>query len=386
MNPRLSICVVGLIALGIATGPLWAQTTGSEKRLIILDESGQEVLAPVPLLGQVLIEASGDLRVTTAEPLDCGVEVTCDDVSVGSPGFTSLTATEVELGTILEFEWNSRGAWTCDAGGTLPGWNQRLGMHADSREAVESLRVVETEGLAPADPSAYPLTYNATLLCSNGPVQSDLGIPQSIPITLTAPPEPGADLPEECGSVNRRAPSDWTRLSTGSLSCHWDSSRWISGSDCREWGKVWPDEFDPNGTGTTRYLGLRSSHARNYIALQFNSGQFDPGFRGEFVVNTAPGLLSRRKIMTVSRCPGDFNEAAIRDKTAGGTGCMIESAINSLTWGGTGSARVCQLEPNTEYFLNIVYTEAPLGNLTWSAIAPHPDCVGERCGNLFRNR
>ncbi len=373
--PTLIAVTIALLLLTLSP-PLAA--SGS-KQMILLDPAGTAVFDPIQMIGTVIVRPDGSIEVTTDQPPACNTGGGCEGVQIGTPSFSAVK-TSVEVGESLTFNWSSRGAWDCRAGGTLPGWNTRTGLPPNSAEASLAQRTVSTTSLAPG-------SYTATLLCENGPVQSNAGVPRALALTVNAaaPPDPG--LPQDCSSASRRAPDTWVRLDTGNRSCHWEGA-WLAGSDCRQWEGVWGDLFNPNGTGTTKSLGVRPSLAQGYIALRFNSGSFAPTHTGTFVVNSGTaGLESARKIISVSQCPGDFNAAAINDKQAGGTGCIWEVENRAIAgWGGTSTSQDCQLQPNTTYFFNIVFTEAPLEGLTWSSITPHPFCQQNNCGNLFRNR
>lgn len=353
-------------------------TASDPKELILLGPDGQPVVDPIEMTGIVVVRADGSIEITTDQPPACNEGGGCEGVQVGTPSFSVNKAT-AEVGESLAFNWNSRGAWECRGGGTLTGWNTRTGLPPNSANATPAQRTVSTGSLEPG-------SYTATLLCVNGPAESDGGDPRSLALSLTDPPPPDPGLPEFCSNADRRAPDTWARLDTAGRSCHWSGNSWLSGSDCRTWEGVWGVPFNPNGTGTTNYLGTRPSLAQGYIAMRFNSGSFASSDTGTFVVSPAPNIEGPRKIVSISQCPGDFNEAAINDRAAGGTGCIIESAEDDLRWGGSSTSRACKLQPNTTYFLNIVFTLAPLADLTWSDMTVHPFCVANNCGNLFRNR
>lgn len=374
VHPRAVVAITAFLA---AISLLGSAPASEPKELILLDPSGQRLLDPIQMTGVVTVRPDGSIEVTTDQPLACDTGGGCDGANVQLQSFTS-SRTTAEAGQTIDFDWTSRGAWDCRAGGTLPGWTGRTGLPPNSANATTVQKRVNTADLEPG-------SYTATLRCENGPnVQ---GPAVSVPITIADPPPPEVGLPEFCANADRRPPSDWLRMNTNSQSCHWSGSNWLSGSDCRHWDQVFAGPFVPGGTGQTIYMGPRISSARSFIALRFNSGQFAPNTRGEFIINTAPNMRSARKLVSISECPGDFNEAAILDTDNGGTGCIISTVLDSLRWGGPDGGRTCRLEPDTQYFFNIIFTDDRLGDgLTWDDIEPHPDCVGARCGNLFRNR
>jgi hypothetical protein len=182
-----------------------------------------------------------------------------------------------------------------------------------------------------------------------------------------------------CENPARQPPPGWTRLATGDLSCEFTQQGWNSSADCTEFEGIWPAPFMEMGQ-LSRHLGIRSDHGRDYLAIRFSTEGMDDDHTGAFSLNVSTWLRSRRKIITVSPCPGDFDQ----ESNLAETGCYMESLVQHVRLGGIDSNRPCKLESGREYYLNILYTDSPLGTPA-EELGPHPDCVDatQACGNLF---
>ena len=356
--------------------PGFAEEEGT--RWLFLETEPEQT--PIQLIGSLIFTADGNMVGTPVDPEVCsgdsGGDLTCDDldVSVGASTFrgnNGTTSVTVEEGNSVSFTWSSRGAWECEGRSTdLVNWDGRTGLPPSSAQATTSQRTLSTAGLARVTP------YTATLRCANGPVWVD----ESVSITVTEP-DGETETPTGCDAPERQPPSGWTRLTTGNLTCvRTNTGNLVSSADCRDWLGIWPDGL-LGTSGQTRRFALRNSNARDYIAIKFNTGDMSPTATGAFGLNTASGFESARKIMTVSKCPGDFSYDAIKAET----NCLRATTIQSLFWGGEDAAPPCTLEANTDYYWNIVYTEAPLeSGLTGQDIQAHSLCAesGITCGNV----
>jgi hypothetical protein len=365
-RPAAYGCLALLIVAGISSA--FAQD------LIIRDPQGQPLIDPIELTGELAVTAGGNVEAVTSQVLECGSGFTCDDVAVGPLSFSvvgetgsSVTVTE---GNPLTFQWYARGAWQCEAGG-FPGWDRQDLPPDSTRLGTQgALAVVPTDNLASETP------YTATLLCRNGPVESDAGVARELSITVEEGFSPG---PIE-GCEERGPPSGWTRLGTGSLSCRYESG-WIASADCRYWeetltrGGVWPSAFLETG-GLTRRLGVGRFSPTEYYAIEFNTVGLPASGSGRMVSESpGQGLTSTRKIATISTCPGDFNRTEIMAET----GCyQVFSTFNAFEWGGPSTSEDCKLQPDTRYFFNVIHTSSPEGTPTNSL---EPNCPpGQRCG------
>ncbi len=345
-----------------------ATSVGAQERSLILKTLPDDTV--IELTGNLSIRPDGNIEAQPADPDICPADTgSCDDVVVGDFDFrvNNDTSITIDEGDALAFSWKSRGAWSCQAGGNLPGWNSD-NLVPDSSDAG-STRLVSSNNLAAASP------YVATLVCSNGPVASNNGVPYSVNITVNEGfvAEP---VPAICNTTARLAPAGWTRLSTGTQSCHF-TTRWESNSDCREFNLLWPNSF-MNTSDISREIGRRNPDGKDYIAIRFTTEGLSPSATGSFNFNSAANMTNTAKLVSVSQCPGDFNREAIMAET----GCYRQSFTQNLNWGGVQN---CQLEADQTYYLNIVHTDSPAGTPT-QEITPHPTCIGTsstaRCGSL----
>ncbi len=198
-----------------------------------------------------------------------------------------------------------------------------------------------------------------------------------------------ADPVDPCEDPDRQPPASWRRMTTGSESCRWDGSgSFIASADCTHWEGIWPAPFQPGSNSLQRYIGIWGSDGRDYVAIRFNTGPIDDDFRrGTFLFDAAPNITNTRRIASISQCPGDFDRAALTEE--GGSGCVVllDGFAGQVIWGGVDSSPArCRLLPNTDYYLNLVFTDSSLDNLTWDSISPHPNCVDSRCATLMVGR
>ena len=325
--------------------------------------------------------ASGlyDLGISCAIPGDVestvtrSAQVQVTAASINPPPIPTLTvngfsnSTSIEQGDTVTVLWSSQSATSCQASGTFTGWP---GAKALSGNEVFS------------DTSAVPVgSYTISLRCSNLGGQSPLA---SVSLNVTDPDDPP---PSECATrplLGQGALNDWVRKTTGTNSCRWGPFGADSGADCRFFDQVWPSAW-PSVT-VRRDLFVDGSQGRQFIAMEFNSGNipFDHEGRLTQEVPQFPAT-SAAKMWSISQCPGDFNKDILDAEM--GPGCVREDEFGvtqSFDYGGPSSENVnairrCALQPNTRYFLNIVFTQDVAGTPP-AEIEPHPTCVTTRCG------
>lgn len=345
-----------------------------ENRILILKTQPEHT--EIELTGNLAIRGDGSVEATPVDLDACsgsGGPVDCGDVEVGPPTFrvNNATSASVIAGQTVTFSWNSRGAWECKADGDLPGWNHQDLM---PRSIDDGRRSFSTTGLA------KPEAYNATLLCSNGPVESNGGVAQSVSLTIN-PLNGGDPTPEGC--EGREPPSGWTRMNTGALSCVY-SSGFLFNADCRFWaGGIWPQ--DPGSSaGQTRRLVTNRFNSQQYIAVRFNTDDLSPTEQRRITTEQGGNPLKDvRRIMTISSCPGDFD----RDEILADTGCYgTIDPLFPFRYGGSQTSLGCKLESGRTYFLNIIATQSPLGTPTQD-IQPHSSCgPTDLCGSVYSPR
>lgn len=183
---------------------------------------------------------------------------------------------------------------------------------------------------------------------------------------------------------------DWIRKTTGANSCSWSLPTQGVGlntdADCRFFDEVWPLPWP--GSQNTRNLTVFSASGREFIAMEFDSGNIAPHHEGRMTqeVPQFAGANSGWKLWSISPCPGDFNAEVIEAEM--GPGCVKRdqfSFIDAFNWGGTDATADplrCAMKPHTRYYLNIVWTDAQAGTPP-AQIEPNPTCVGQRCGGNF---
>jgi hypothetical protein len=123
-----------------------------------------------------------------------------------------------------------------------------------------------------------------------------------------------------------------------------------------------------------------------YVAMEIDTTGLTAD-RGTWIFDTPQGFVvdgQGPKLMTLSRCPGDFDRAAIEAEMGPDCYERVEN-LTTLRWKRAGtSGRRCALEPGRTYYLNVFYTMDPAGTppaeLRWSC---HEDEDAARCGNLM---
>ncbi len=371
--------------LPVLVGAFCAANANSEipRTLILQHESEDGILSnivdPIELRGTVVIRSEdGSVVAEVVDPAACQVSdetgLDCEDVEVGDSNFSVSPSLTVAEGTTLEFSWGSQGAWSCEPSGTLETWNARGELPADSRLATNQQRRVSTTGLASES------AYSVILDCRNGPVNHREELSISVEESTTVPD----GLPEQCGDPERSLDqSQWTRMTTGQQSCRYEAG-WINSADCSDWGGLWPTSPFWSSSGLTRVLATGRSSAYEYISIEFDTTGMSPSQSGTIRVNDAgPGVETKRALLTISECPGDFDKDAITAET----GCYrIPPSIQpTMSWRGPDNAGTtsCVVQPGRRYFLNIMYTPSEDGTAP-SDLEPFPECGdgGVRCGRL----
>jgi hypothetical protein len=276
------------------------------------------------------------------------------------------TSTSVDQGDSVSIAWSSQNATSCTASGTFPGWS--------GTQALSGTQVFN-------DTSQVALgSYTISIRCSNSGGQSPLA---SVGVSVLDPDDPP---PSECSTrplLGVGTLNNWVRKTTGGNSCKWEGFSLDTNADCRFFDQVWPSAWPSNSTRVD--LLIDGNGGREFIALEFNSGNIPPSVEGSLQqeVPQFGGASSATKIWSISKCPGDFNKALVDAEM--GPGCIREDQFGvtqSFEWGGANSetaADRCGLQPNTRYFLNIVFTQDDAGTPP-DQIEPHFRCESDRCG------
>lgn len=334
---------------------------------LILQTEPEETI--IPLSGNAAIDNEGNIITTPVDTkLVCSsssTETLCEDVLVSTDVFRVNGASEatVNQGESILFEWDSRGAWACE-GFDFPGWTGTAKPPNDA-----SVRI-DTDNVSVG-------TYDPGLVCKNGSVEGEI-------LTAKITVEETSSELTHC-TDRAQLPSTWKQRTYGSNSCIFTDSHTLDTSkDCRFFDGIWPADWP--GTSNQRVLNLGPGNGgREYVAIKFNSGNISADENGQISFNSPQtgGLVMNKLHYAISTCPGDFDKPAV-DKEMG-LGCyeQKEGRFN-LNWGGsdwTGNEYVCGLQANTDYYLNILYSESPSGTVP-SDLKPIAECTeGNGCGH-----
>ena len=338
-------------------------TNAQEKKLILVfpDETEEEILIEDGSLFEIF--TTGDMRARATsewsceggEPEQCPECPSCDDVEVSmqnNNGSFAVSPVTVTQGGNVSFNWTSRGAWSCQGGG-LPNtdWNSFEGGPSGTRSGVS------TSGLAIG--KHWP-----SIECCNGPECDSRQVELDVVEAETAP--------EGCEGRSI------THLARASR-CVWGSINPDTSVDCSRWASFFGTSF-PGGSSSVSFY----QEPDQYLALEFNSGNLSPSASGGVITEVAQhGFPSTFQggdmIWTISTCPGDFNETAILAEL--GTGCYRQGGSSTrVRWEGSAdnSAGRCTLQPDTRYFLNIVYTDSASGtsvsDINWACTGGSTNC------------
>ncbi len=142
--------------------------------------------------------------------------------------------------------------------------------------------------------------------------------------------------------------------------------------DGTEFSAVWLDPFP--GQSVQRRFRLLPDQ---YASIRFDTpADLAEGHNGIFVSEIMAGYNGPPRLISISSCEGDFDAANL------GPGCIREGN-EGFRWQAIDHSTRCVLEPDREYYLNIVYTDAEPG-VPPSDIEPNcvPTSIGY-CGNLY---
>ena len=375
MKKLLHCCIALTLLLPFALAS--AQADPPDERSLLLTVPGSEPLE-IPLNPAILLQLlpSGNLTATAAEGFVCADEGNgeCADIQVSmtSPdGSFTVSPSSVNQGGNVVFNWTSRGAWTCSGTG-LPGssWDSFTGgPPSGSSGAVSTTNV-------PARPDE---PYVPSVTCCNGPNC----VSRTVQLTVR---DPGQGIE---GCEDRAPPSHLTRATQ----CWWPDGATQPGQvDCTSWTSFFGVPF-PTGSGSREVF----QRPGQYLALEFETGNYVGSRSGR--LNTAeaqngfPGTHQGGDLIwTISRCPGDFNQQAIQ-ADSGSSACYVKGQATarplwrSLDFSGPAPQVYCPLEPNTTYYLNLVFTDSPAGtapdDLNWACTGVLPN-GNPNCGRRLQ--
>lgn len=225
-----------------------------------------------------------------------------------------------------------------------------------------------------------------------GDTASDAGQPDAEEPDAGEPdagePDAGEPTPSD-PCEGRTLPDEWMRLTTGPETCRYGDAmsgaygQWMHDADCSYFEGVYPFTWAEQ-SGNQRVMGIQPNlnEGRQYIALEIDSADLPADDQGllDFNIPQAHPLINRRKLVTFSTCPGDFNQEAIEAEM--GPGCYLASMVSNFRWGGSDSiddSNRCGLEPHSTYYINIIHTNSEEGTPI-DELEPNPECLEEGCG------
>ena len=287
------------------------------------------------------------------EPSDATVSITeffaiSGSTVVGADGVITVTR-----GAALSFRWKAPGAVSC-AGSGLPlsSWTQTRDPFTRSDVVISTAGLPEPVGMD---------TYSMTLTCTNAELVEQ--------VALTLQVEESQPAPHECVSVPSLTHASGGFFTRATVLVD-DSG---APQDGTEFSAVFLAPFP--GTSNQRRLRLVPNQ---YAAIRFDTpADLSAAHNGIFQAEPLIGYNTATRLMSISRCPGDFNVENLEP------GCIRSlSGTDGFRWQGISHATRCALEPGQTYYLNFVYTDAPVGTPP-SQITPGcvPGSIGY-CGNL----
>lgn len=307
--------------------------------------------------------ATGDVIANVVSLDDCAGSVTAAITNFTVDGNSSSTA--VDEGDSVSVSWTSVNTGSCASGGTLPAWTA-LGTSLPSSNTVS----LTTAGLPNGN-------YTMTLACSS---QQGLVSAPNNPLTVTV------QNSSSTGTCATRPPVSLTRASSIVNNANDNAS-------------LFESVFGPfPGSGNSQQVSMDDT---KYAAMEFTTdgtiassafGSLELATLQPLPNNTATGGFAPR-LWSISRCPGDFRKHVI--DTENGPGCVQGGTGNfavdqgPFKWGGSNyisDSGVCALEPNTTYYLNLLYTDQspPTSEQAHSALTNK--CVEQFCGHGMQPR
>ncbi len=327
-----------LIALvfSLAAVPAMAQT---ERTLELQTDDGQ---IDVPLEDGVPLRilSNGDISATAQAGFSCPTGgASCDDVQVSlnsNGGSFTLSPTTVTQGSNVSIQWNGAGAWECQGSG-LPGtsWN------SVNPKQPSGSQNVGTSALTAGN------SYQVEVTCSNGPV-TDSRIR-----TLTVQEDTIPD-PEGCEDVAELSDfPDWAEAT--------DALYGSGVVNPSTWSAVFGDSFPEGGTF---HLQLTKGE---YAAMRFttpaNLNSLSAGSINSEISSTSSQSGAGPRMISITTCPGVFDPQEISDSD-----CLAANVGSgeSFKWTGPGHQFAffqCELQPNTTYYLNMLFSDSDAGTL-----------------------
>lgn len=335
---KQQICCTALITiiLSVVSVSVMAQ---NERTIQLQTDDGQ---IEVPLQDGVPLRilSDGDISATALTGFSCPSDgPSCEDVEVSlgtaDGGEFTVSPNPVEQGNSVTVNWAAVGAWECEGTG-LPGttWNSSNPKDPSGQQSVGTSALDANE--------SYPLE----ITCSNGPVTDSRTISLAVEEDTGPPPPQGCEDVPALGDYPDWAPADSI----------------LRGDNTHD-PEVFADIFNSPFPGTTNTAHFEIRKGR-YAAIRFQTpsnlnatteGQFNSVAAGQVY----PG--GDKRLVSISQCPGVFDPQHVADED-----CLKNLNLTTpMYWRGPDSSDAayrCNLQPDTTYYLNIVYSRSEVGD------------------------
>ncbi len=281
---------------------------------------------------------------------DAQLEISAFEVSSMGESYEDGDSFSIPRGETVQVWWQAPGAFSCVGAGLTGTDNWDDAIHppfSSGPVTIETADLVEGE------------SYVLELVCNNG---DHLEASRQVTITITEgqPTDPCADVP----SLEEASGGALVRTSDVLIDEDWDGF---------EYANIFGASF-PGIIVQRRFRLLPYT----YASMRFDTpADLNASHYGNWSFEVLAGTSSGIRLMSVSSCEGDFDAANLED------GC-IRSLVggDTFNWGGgEGTVARCALEPDTEYYLNIIYSYNEPGDapeeIEWGRSSD------ERCGNLI---
>ncbi len=343
------------LTLSLAAGPAMAQ---SQDRTLELQTDDGLIQIPLDTSVPMKLLSEGDVSATAKAGFACPTGgASCDDVQVSmstsNGGAFTVSPGTVSHGSNVNIQWDSRGAWSCEGSG-LPGtaWNNSNPKQPGGSQSVNT---------GPLTPGT---TYQVEVNCSNGPVSDS----RTLALTVT---EDTVPVPAGCEGVP-------------ALSSYpgWSEATSILYNNSTHNPRVFADIFNQPFPGTPNTAILHMQKGR-YAAIRFTTpSDLNHTNRGQFNGESAGQVYpfgGDQMIFSIASCPGVFDPQYVDQADK----CLKKVNVSTpFYWAGPGHPYAqydCELQPNTTYYLNILYSQSPAGTMP-PVQAP---CGGRSsCGSL----
>lgn len=161
-----------------------------------------------------------------------------------------------------------------------------------------------------------------------------------------------------CEGIAGDSAADIAEVTVENLTCETPT---LAAGNNVSWSSFWGEDF-PDSNDPSVNQAINTGH---YLSIQFDTGSVVDN--GRFLTEDSPFTIGTR-LATVSRCIGDFDEAA----ECTHTWPAQQSDPGGIDWATDGKVGACVLKPDTTYFFNLTFTDGVDSN---TDSCTTPDCI-----------